>query len=223
MRTTPMLSCLSIVLVAVALPVTACGGGANGGQASNAPASNAAAATSQAAGAAKAVNAPPGVAAWTVTLKPGNPCSMLHPVEVEQIIGVPVAGREIADESTCNFPFAAPPKAPAGAKPGDASPEAMAKAMAAPMAGGPGQLSIKVYWDKGPTAIMATRMASKLLGSDSGFERLEGIGDEAWLGPMASTLVFAKGKMAIEIDLRMVPDAREKGIRLAKLIASRLP
>jgi hypothetical protein len=80
-----------------------------------------------------------------------------------------------------------------------------------------------MHWDDGPTAVTATRMASKLFGGDAGFEKLSGIGDEAWLGPLASMLVFSKGKVGVEIDLRTVPDGREKGIRLAKLIASRLP
>jgi len=43
-------------------------------------------------------------------------------------------------------------------------------------------------------------MTSKLFGGDAGFEKLQGIGDEAWLGPMASMLVFSKGKVGIEID-----------------------
>ncbi len=65
-------------------------------------------------------------------------------------------------------------------------------------------------------------MAAQLFGSDSGFEKLTGIGDEAWLGPMASILVFSKGDVGIELDLRMVPGGRNRGIRLARLIAGRL-
>jgi hypothetical protein len=136
--------------------------------------------------------------------KKGNPCSLLLPNEVGQILGAKIAMREIVDESTCSFPF-------------DAAPANSAAT------GDPPQLTITVHWDDGPTAVSATRMASKLFGGDAGFEKLPGIGDEAWLGPLASMLVFSKGKVGIEIDLRMIPDGREKGIRLAKLIASRLP
>jgi hypothetical protein len=133
---------------------------------------------------------------------------MLRPDEVGEILGVKIAMREIVDESTCSFPFDT----------------AAATSGAAPVpAGDPPQLTITVHWDDGPTAVMATRMASKLFGGDAGFEKLTGIGDEAWFGPLASMLVFSKGKMGIEIDLRLIPDGREKGIRLAKLIASRLP
>ena len=67
-------------------------------------------------------------------------------------------------------------------------------------------------------------MANQVFASEmeNAFEKLPGIGDEAWLGPMASTLVFSKGDVGVELDLRMLPKGRERGIRIAKLIASRL-
>jgi len=155
---------------------------------------------------ATADGAPQSGRAPVAAFKKGNPCSMLLPNEVGQILGVPISMREIVDDDTCAFPFG---QAPAG------TPAA---------AGGlDQQLTITVHWDDGPTAVAATRMTSKLFGGDAGFQKLQGIGDEAWLGPMASMLVFSKGKIGIEIDLRLIPDGKEKGIRLAKLIASRLP
>lgn len=153
-----------------------------------------------------AESAPQSGRAPVAAFKKGNPCSVLLPTEVGQILGVPITMREIVDESTCSFPF----DAPAPAK--------------NPLAGGGDpQLVITIHWDDGPTAVAATRMTSKLFGGDAGFEKLQGIGDEAWLGPLASMLVFSKGKIGVEIDLRLIPDGKEKGIRLAKLIASRLP
>lgn len=156
-----------------------------------------------------------------------NPCSLLHPAEVEKIVGMPVPMREIVDESTCHYEFAPQPESPgkAGANPpaaGD-NPENAIKAMASAFADGPPRLAVKVDWDDGKTLLLATRAAGKLLdpGGET-FERLAGIGDEAWLGPMASILVFSKGTTGVELDLRMVPDGKEKGIRLATLIASRL-
>jgi hypothetical protein len=155
---------------------------------------------------AAADGAPQSGRAPVAVFKRGNPCSVLLPNEVGQILGVPISMREIVDDSTCSFPFNTPPAA-----------------KGALAASGDSQLVITIHWDDGPTAVAATRLAGKLLGGDAGFEKLAGIGDEAWLGPMASTLVFSKGRMGVEIDLRMIPDGREKGIRLAKLIASRLP
>lgn len=131
-------------------------------------------------------------------VKRDNPCSVLMPGEVEQVLGTPITMREVVDEATCHFDYDKPEP------------------------GGPPYLEITVHFERGKAAIAATRMASRLLGGDSGFERLPGIGDEAWLGPMASILVFAKGDASVEFDLRLVPDAREKGIRLAKLAAGRL-
>jgi hypothetical protein len=159
---------------------------------------------------AAAGGATSGTAKHTVTVRRDNPCSVLLPQEVEEITGLSVTLREVVDEETCNFPFDKPSKSPS------------AQAGATGKAGGEPRLVLKVYWDKGREAILATRVAEKLLGSDSDFEKLSGIGDEAWLGPMASNLTFVKGKTGVELDLRMVPNGRETGIRLAKLIASRL-
>jgi hypothetical protein len=175
-----------------------------------------------------AAAAPAQSAAPAVQVRRDNPCSVLMPQEVESILGGTVPGREIVDEVTCSFPFGAPPgrSTPGGTAPGttqapanDRETEATAKSLAASFAGGPPQLIVKVYFKDGRTTMAANRMANSLLG---GFEQLPDLGDEAWLGPMASTLMFRKGDVGVELDLRMVPDAKDKGIRLAKLIASRL-
>lgn len=143
-------------------------------------------------------NPPQAGTAARVVVKRDNPCSVLLPKEVADILGVPITLREVVDEVTCHFDYEKPE------------------------AGGPEYLEIKVHFTGGTAAILATRMASRMLGGDAGFEKLPGVGDEAWLGPMASTLVFVKGDVGVELDLRMVPDGRTKGMRLATLIASRL-
>ena len=169
----------------------------------------------------------------SVTVRRDNPCSVLLPREVEEIVGLPVTMREVVDEETCNFPFDKPAKGGTAsskstenkrvARSAEGDAEAKAKSIAAGMAGGEPSLVVKVYWENGRQAITATRMAGQLLGgNDAGFEKLSGIGDQAWLGPMASNLTFIKGKTGVELDLRTVPNGREPGIRLAKLIASRL-
>jgi hypothetical protein len=142
--------------------------------------------------------APQAGTAPRVVVTRDNPCSVLLPSEVADILGVPIALRDIVDDVTCHFDYEKPD------------------------ADGPEYFEMKVHFTGGQTAILATRMASRMLGGDAGFEKLSGIGDEAWLGPMASTLVFVKGDVGVELDLRMVPDGRAKGVRLATLIASRL-
>ena len=181
----------AVTAMALVLAIGACGASSDASALAGVPASSA---------------APQSGRAPVAVFKKGNPCSMLLPSEVGQILGVPISMREIVDEDTCAFPFSQPPAgAPAAA------------------GGLNQQLTITVHWDDGPAAVTATRMASKLFGGDAGFQKLQGIGDEAWLGPMASMLVFSKGKIGIEIDLRLIQDGKDKGIRLAKLIASRLP
>ena len=140
--------------------------------------------------------------------------------------------REIVDEETCHYEYE-PPKegeaagsaAPPGKPSEEAEGEAMAKTMASGFAEGPPFIGVKIYWEDGNTTVMATRMANQLLGAEmkNAFEPLAGIGDEAWLGPMASILVFSKGDVGVELDLRLLPNARDKGIRLAQLIAGRIP
>ncbi|MEK7403488.1 MAG: hypothetical protein AAB225_00125 [Acidobacteriota bacterium] len=134
-----------------------------------------------------------------------NPCSVMFPTEVEQILGVRSDLREIMDEVTCRYHFE---QAGSGqSKPG--RDETF--------------IEVKVHWTDGRTAVTAARLAGKLLGgTSSGFEKLPGIGDEAWMAPMASYLAFSKGDAGVEIDMRMMPGEKEKAIRLAKLIASRL-
>jgi hypothetical protein len=134
-----------------------------------------------------------------VVVKRDNPCSVLLPGEVEQVLGTPITMREIMDEVTCHFDYDKP------------------------QPGLPPYFEMKVYFKDGRAVVTSARMAGKLLGGKaSGFEQLSGIGDEAWLAPSASLLVFRKGDAGVEMDLRLVRDARPKGIRLAQLVAQRL-
>lgn len=178
---------------------------------------------------------PPGAAgSLVVKVSRDNPCSVLHPKEVQEIISMPVSLREVVDESTCHFHFqpdeaSAWPGGAASVRKGDATSEERkledaSKTLAGGFAGGEHIIGVTIHWKEGRTAIMATRMAGRVLGAEmkDAFRELEGIGDEAWLGPLASTLVFAKGEVGVELDLRMLPNGEERGTRLAKLIASRI-
>ena len=53
-------------------------------------------------------------------------------------------------------------------------------------------------------------------------EDLVGIGDEAIMGPVDSMLAFVKGPTAVQLDLRLVPHGRDKGVAMARKIAGRL-
>ena len=129
----------------------------------------------------------------------------MYPSEVEEILGHKSELREVVDDVTCHFHF----EPPEGGQPSPSQGETF--------------IEVKVHWTDGRMAVMATRMAGKLLGGDSsGFEKLSGVGDEAWVAPMAAYLAFSKGDVGVEIDMRMLPGEKDKAVRLARLIASRL-
>jgi len=129
----------------------------------------------------------------------------MFPSEVAEILGVPSEMREVVDEVTCHYHFE--PASTGQPKP----------------ARDENFIEVKIHWTDGRMAVTAARMAGKLLGSgSSGFEKLPGIGDEAWMSPMAAWLAFSKGDVGVEIDMRMMPGEKEKAVRLARLIAGRL-
>lgn len=161
-----------------------------------------------------------------------NPCTLLTPEQVVEAVGMSPFAREVVDEVTCSYEFPEfaekePPAQESGSsgdKSDEGEAEAMAKAFTVGATGGVPKFSYTIHWQDGPTAVMATRMASKLMGSEmeNAFTKLEGIGDETWLGPLASTLIVLKGDVAVEFDLRLLPEGKERGTRLAKAVASRL-
>jgi hypothetical protein len=127
------------------------------------------------------------------------------PAEAGEIVGLKPTMREVVSESACRFHFARDAKNPAA----QGSDEIF--------------IGVTIHWKDGKTAVTAARMAGKLLGGDSsGFEKIEGVGDEAWMAPFSSYLAFSKGEIGVELDMRLVLPEKAKAIRLAKLIASRL-
>ncbi len=173
--------------VLLSIFLSGCGGGGNAGKDSS-PAVGSLGASSPA-----------------VKVSRDNPCSVMFPTEVQEILGLPSEMREVVDEVTCHYHFkpasSSAPKSPQGET----------------------FIEVKIHWTGGRMAVTAVRMAGKLLGGgSSGFERLPGIGDEAWIAPLGAYLAFSKGDVGVEIDMRMLPGEKDKAIRLARLIASRV-
>lgn len=134
-----------------------------------------------------------------------NPCSVLLPSEVTEIFGVTSNLRETVDETTCHYHFELPDGSQLKAENGESF------------------IRVQIHPTDGRTVVLAHRLTGKIVGgSDSGFEQLQGIGDEAWMAPFASFLAFSKGDVGVEIDLRLLPGEREKAIELAKRIAGRI-
>jgi hypothetical protein len=160
-----------------------------------------------------------------------NPCTLLTPEQVIEAVGMKFTLREVVDEVTCSyeFPDAVETTSPETTAPGSApseqaEAEEMAKTFAVGASGGVPKFSYTIHWEDGETVVMATRMANQLLGSEmqNAFTKIEGIGDETWLGPLASTLVVRKGDVAVEFDLRLLPEGEPRGRRLAEAVANRL-
>jgi hypothetical protein len=134
-----------------------------------------------------------------------NPCSVLVPSEITEIFGVESTLREVVDDITCHYHFESAGGTQLKSEDGESF------------------IRVQIHWTDGKTLVMAQRLAGKLVGgADSGFEQLQGIGDEAWMAPLASYLTFSKDDVGVEIDLRLLPGEREKAIRLAQRIASRI-
>lgn len=133
-----------------------------------------------------------------------NPCSVLLPSEVAEILGRASDLREIVDEETCHYHF-------------DPGPDGMKTA------DGETFIEVKMHWVDGKMSVTAARMAAQLLdpGGDA-FEKLPDVGDEAWLAPLAAYLAFTKGDVGVEIDMRMLPGERDKAVQLAQRIAGRI-
>ncbi|MBI3694623.1 MAG: hypothetical protein HY238_07255, partial [Acidobacteria bacterium] len=55
-----------------------------------------------------------------------------------------------------------------------------------------------------------------------GFESISGVGDNAMIGPFGHVLYVQKGNTKVTLNLTAVPDARGKGVALARKIVSRL-
>ncbi len=89
------------------------------------------------------------------------------------------------------------------------------------LAGG-GYIAISVQWRDGGAAMMGIKVVMGAAAGQAGGGKVEGIADEAIFGPMDSFLMFRKGDTAVTIDLRTIPDKRDKAIALAKLVAGRM-
>jgi hypothetical protein len=84
-------------------------------------------------------------------------------------------------------------------------------------------LAVQVTWQGGALAMKFAAMAFKgIAGGVGGFQQVAGIGDEAYVGPMGSTLMFRKGDVMVNIDLRMVGNNVDAAKVVAQKIAARL-
>jgi hypothetical protein len=165
-------------------------------------------------------------------------CSLVTREEASRILGGEVERMEPEGDSSCQYFGKAPTpeererqlvdaqRALKDGRSGEGpqAVENLVKALGSGMAAGGPFFSITVDWEDGRAMLGAMKFVTDTAGGNATkmSERLSGIGDEAILGPMASTLIFVKGATGVQIDLRMVPNGRERGIEIAKIVADRL-
>jgi hypothetical protein len=165
------------------------------------------------------------------------PCSLVTRDEAAHFLGVEIDRIEPEGDRGCHYYGKAPTAAEREREmaelqrslkqgksgEGPQGVENLVKALGSGMASAGPYFSVKVDWEDGRTMLGAMKFVTDSAGAAGKFtERVSGIGDEALLGPMASMLVFAKGSTGVQIDLRMLPNGREKGIAIAKTVANRL-
>lgn len=161
----------------------------------------------------------------------GTPCSFLSASEAGEVLGVNITRAE--DEGgKCNYYAQRSPESQSksvedaygkmkGAKGGEGAKEfeRLTKEIVAGAVDPNAPYLTVEYNQDGKTAMTGYKIAMRAMGQN---DRLEGVGEEAFVGPMASVLMFLKNGVAVQLDLRQIAGGREKGAELAKRIASRL-
>jgi zinc-ribbon domain len=123
-----------------------------------------------------------------------EPCAMLTTDEASSAIGQAVSSAEPRSTIICDYRFGENGK----------------------------HLAIQYTWQGGAMAMAIAHGAMNQFSSVAALTPLQGIGDEAYLGPMGSSLMMRKGDVMVNMNLQVSgvsPDAAEK---LAKIIGDRL-
>jgi hypothetical protein len=85
-------------------------------------------------------------------------------------------------------------------------------------------LDVSVTWQGAVLALKIARMALKgTAGGQEFFQLAAGIGDEAYIAPMGTTLMFRKGDVLVNLQFHMVGNNVEAVKAIAQKIAARLP
>jgi hypothetical protein len=124
-----------------------------------------------------------------------EPCAMLSASEASDALGQPVSSAEPAGSTACRYAFGSDPTR---------------------------EFHVTYNWQGGAMAMGITHGVMKNLPGGASFTPLDGVGDEAYLGPAGSTLMMRKGDVMVNIDLRNGGISPEAGRKMAKTIAEHL-
>jgi hypothetical protein len=84
-------------------------------------------------------------------------------------------------------------------------------------------LDVHVTWQGGALALKFAGMAFKGVSGGAGaFQPVAGIGDEAYIAPMGTTLMFRKGDVLVNLQLHMVGNNVDAAKVIAQKIVARL-
>jgi hypothetical protein len=124
-----------------------------------------------------------------------EPCAMLTVEEASRVLGQPVSSAEPVGTSLCRYSYGS-----------DAA----------------RKFNVQYSWQGGTMAMGIAHGVMKNISGLGTFAPLAGVGDEAYLAPMGSSLMMRKGDVMVQMDLQasgVDPDAATK---MAKIIADRL-
>jgi hypothetical protein len=165
-------------------------------------------------------------------LRGAAPCSFLSAAEASQTLGVTVERAENQGRE-CHYFMARQEKAQQPSleeaaerlkeAKGDAEKkeelERMAKIFVNSATDGSTPYVTIQYDEDGQAHMAGTKIAAGAMGE---FTKVHDVGEQAILGPLNSFFVFLKNGVAVQIDLRQIPDGRAKAVAMGKIIASRL-
>jgi len=89
--------------------------------------------------------------------------------------------------------------------------------------GGNRKMAVQVTWEGGAMVMKLGHSALKnITGGMDTFTPAAGIGDEAYVEPMGSGIMFRKGDVMVHVDLRLANLNAEAGKQIAAIVAGRL-
>jgi hypothetical protein len=83
-------------------------------------------------------------------------------------------------------------------------------------------LDVHVTWQGGTMALKISTSVLKGVGGQGFFQPVAGIGDEAYIAPMGTTLMFRKGDVLVNLQLHMVGNNVDAVRAIAQKIVARL-
>jgi len=124
-----------------------------------------------------------------------EPCAMLSADEASSALGSPVSSAEPFGTSICRYTYGAESNR---------------------------QFDVQYSWQGAVMTMKITTGAMKHISGMKTFTEVDGVGDEAYLGPMASVFMLRKGDVLVNMNLQasgVTPDAAKK---MGEIIAGRL-